>query len=225
MELDPYHYYMLFIPQMLLSLSVHESSHAYSAYRAGDDTAALQGRISLNPLKHLDPWGLIFFLVFKFGWAKPCPVAPYRLKNPRRDEIVISLAGPGSNLVLALVFALILRASWQNLLSVGEIGKMVLLFLAIGAQINSALAFFNVLPIPPLDGSHVLAGILPLRWQPGFQRIMPYGMLILLGLVMLGSFTHLDVFSILIGIPMTLWLWLVMGSELLHFVVTQAPYL
>ena len=225
MQLDAYHYYMLFIPQMLLSLSVHESSHAYSALRAGDDTAALQGRISLNPLKHLDPWGLLFFLVFKFGWAKPCPVATYRLKNPRRDEIIISLAGPGSNLALALLFGLVLRASWQSLLAVGEVGKMVLLFLAIGAQINSALAFFNVLPIPPLDGSHVLGGILPLKWQPGFQRIMPYGMLILLGLVILGSFGHLDVFSILIGVPMTLWLWLVMGSELLHFVVTQAPYL
>jgi Zn-dependent protease len=225
MALDQYHYYLLFIPQMLLSLSVHESSHAYSAYRAGDDTAALQGRISLNPFRHLDPWGLVFFLVFKFGWAKPCPVAPYRLKNPRRDEILISLAGPGSNLILALLFSLILRSSWQSLAGLGEAGKMVLLFLAIGAQINTALAFFNVLPIPPLDGSHVLAGILPLRYQPGFQRIMPYGMLILLGLVMLGSFAHLDVFGLLIGVPMTLWLWLVMGSELLNFVVTQAPYL
>ena len=225
MQLDPYHYYMLFIPQMLLSLSVHESSHAYSAYLAGDDTAALQGRISLNPLRHLDPWGLIFFLVFKFGWAKPCPISPHRLKNPRRDEILISIAGPGSNLALALLFALILRSSWQTLAGQGEVGKMVLLFLAIGAQINTALAFFNVLPIPPLDGSHILGGILPLKWQPGFQRIMPYGMIILLGLVILGSATRLNVFGILIGIPMTLWLWLVMGSQLLNFVVSQAPYL
>lgn len=225
MALDNYHYYLLFIPQMLLSLSVHEASHAYTAYRAGDDTAAIQGRISLNPLRHLDPWGVLAFLIIKLGWAKPVPVNPARFRHPRRDDILVSLAGPGSNVILALLFSLLLRGSWRALQGMGESGLMVLFFLAIGAQLNLALALFNFIPIPPLDGSHILAGILPRGPALAYQKIMPYGMFLLLGLVLLGSFSGFNVFGVLIGVPMWLGLRSAMGPELFSFVMRGAPYL
>jgi len=225
MALDTYHYYLLFIPHMLFSLSLHEASHAYAAYWAGDDTAALQGRISLNPLRHLDPWGILAFVIIKLGWAKPVPVNPARFRHPRRDDVLVSLAGPGSNVILALIFSLLLRGSWRALQGMGEPGLMVLFFLAIGAQLNLALALFNFLPIPPLDGSHLLAGILPRGPALAYRRIMPYGMFLLLGLILLGNFTGFNVFGVLIGIPMWLGLRSAMGPELFSFVMHGASYL
>lgn len=225
MALDTYHYYVLFIPQMLLALSVHEASHAYAAYRAGDDTAALLGRLSLNPLRHLDPWGILAFLVIKLGWAKPVPVNPSRLRNPRRDLIWVSVAGPASNLGLAVVFSLLLRAGWRVLSEAGDSGLMAVFLLAIGAQLNLALALFNLLPIPPLDGAQILAGILPRGPALTYQRIMPYGMLVLLGLILLESFSGFHLFSVLIGVPMLLGLRAAWGTELWGWVMSRAPYL
>ncbi len=212
-------FYLLFIPHVLFAISIHEGAHAYSAYYFGDDTAALLGRVSLNPLRHLDLLGALAFVVLHFGWAKPVPVNPARLGNPRRDEMLVSLAGPASNLALALILCVILRLFWKVMLGEGILHTMFL-FLAVGAQLNAVLAFFNLLPIHPLDGSHILAWLLPRRLAEQYERSMQYGVIILMGLIML-SFIGIPVFGILIATPMFFFLKLVMGSQLLNVVLAQ----
>ncbi len=219
-------FYLLFIPHVLFAISIHEGAHAYTAYYFGDDTAALMGRVSLNPLRHLDPWGVLAFIIMHFGWAKPVPVNPARLRNPRRDEMLVSLAGPASNLALALLFSLILRFFFpagdelKRMLSSPGMLPTLFLFFAVGAQLNAVLAFFNLLPIPPLDGSHIIAWFLPRHLAVRFERSMQYGMFILLGLIAL-SFIGINIFGYLIGLPMLTFLRLVMGDQLLAVVLTQ----
>ena len=146
---------LLIAPPILVALTFHECAHAYAAYRYGDDTAKQLGRLSLNPLRHLDPLGTIMIFLVHFGWAKPVPVNPYRLKNPRKDMLWISAAGPLANILLALASGLLLRL----LFAIGgtpgsQTGTAMELFMfmvIMSLQINLALAIFNILPIAPLD--------------------------------------------------------------------------
>jgi Zn-dependent protease len=182
---------MLLIP-LVLSLSVHEFAHAWSAWKLGDDTAAMQGRLTLNPMSHIDPIGtlLLPLLGIPFGWAKPVPVNPARF---RRDVsmttgmMITAIAGPLSNLLLAIAsavsYGLTLRWAPQAL----EANKGLDQFLLIVVGMNVALAVFNMLPVPPLDGSRVVEGVLPYRLRGAWERVVQLSPLLLVGVVFFGQ--------------------------------------
>jgi Zn-dependent protease len=165
----------------LTSMPIHEWAHAWTAYQMGDDTAAVQGRMTINPLAHLDPIGTISLVLFGYGWGRPVPVNPYRLRGSRRASwALVSAAGPFSNLVLAMLAAIPFRMGWvapslaASLSLQGVITNFIL--------INLSLMLFNLIPIPPLDGSRVLAWLLPSRWAAVLDQIERFGSL---GLMML----------------------------------------
>lgn len=181
---------------MLLALTVHEAAHAWAALKMGDPTAKMLGRLTLNPLKHLDPIGtLMLFFSGLFGWAKPVPVNPRNFRNIKQGEIIVSIAGPGSNLVLAAIFAVAVRlfsAFGTGLaLTMPGVYKPVLIMMEMGIIINIAMAIFNMVPIPPLDGSRVLGAVLPPRQSYAFSRVEPYGFIILIVLMYTGVFARL----------------------------------
>jgi len=158
---------------LLAAITIHEFSHAYTADRLGDPTPRSQGRLSLNPLKHLDPIGTLALLLVGFGWGKPVEFDQYNLEKPRRDSAIISIAGPISNLALALFCSIILKAFPQ-------ISILTLLFFPL-ITINVSLAIFNLVPVGPLDGQKILSGILPKDLAYEFEAIMSrYGTLLLL---------------------------------------------
>jgi Zn-dependent protease len=185
---------------LLFSLTVHESAHAWTADRLGDSTARSLGRISLNPVVHIDPIGTLLLPIVAFstgapiiGWAKPVPVNILRLKNYRRDFLFIAAAGPASNLLLALLASLALRllagppgAADQHVVVAPLVTAAAMMF-----QINLLLAVFNMIPVPPLDGGNVLAGLLPHHLADAFDRLRPYGFLILYGLLLTGTLGYI----------------------------------
>jgi Zn-dependent protease len=177
---------------LLFSLSVHESAHAWTALRMGDDTGKGEGRISLNPLVHMDPIGTVLIPLIQIfgagipllGWAKPVPVRPAAFSNMRQGQIVVSGAGPASNLALALIFTVVLFVAVR----LGLPEQPVLRMLIIGIQMNVVLALFNMIPLPPLDGSHVASWALPRELGDQYDRLVqPYGHWILLILFMSGA--------------------------------------
>jgi Zn-dependent protease len=173
------------LPGFLLGIVLHEVAHGYVAYRLGDDTAKRAGRLTLSPIAHLDPVGAIFFIIsslagFGFGWARPVPVAVERLRNPRRDEILVTLAGPTANLLQALAWALVLRF-------VLPLGSPALAMICIwGIAINVLLMIFNLLPIPPLDGSHVALRLAGYDNPHLADRLAPIGFVLLILLMYTG---------------------------------------
>lgn len=177
---------LLLIIPILLSITVHEVCHGYAAYYFGDPTAKRAGRLTLNPIKHIDIWGLLFLLITRLiGWAKPVPVDPRYFKRPRQDMLWVALAGPASNLLLALGFALVWKFAGGLIPTSGfwaPTGVMLQLMIAI----NVGLAIFNLIPIPPLDGGRVVAGLLSERNAWRWERLEPWGFLIVLGLLLLG---------------------------------------
>ncbi len=174
-------------PPFLFALTIHEFAHGYVAHRLGDPTAARLGRLTLNPLKHLDPLGTLAFFLIKIGWAKPVPVDPRYFTNPRRDMLWVSLAGPGANLALALASALF--AKLIVLVGSGLPASFVMPLLQMTVAsiwINIMLGIFNLVPIPPLDGSKILQGLLPREIASAYSRLEPYGFIILLVLFYTG---------------------------------------
>lgn len=176
----------------MLAVSFHEAAHAWVADRLGDPTARQLGRVTMNPLKHIDPVGSVIVPLFlslaggiMFGWAKPVPVQVHLLNKPKRDEALVSVAGPISNLVLALVAAILLRVLLMLPASI-ETAVEPFKYLAIGLIfINVILAVFNMIPIPPLDGSHVVAFFLPDEAAERFMSIGMYGMILVLVLIIM----------------------------------------
>ena len=187
---------------LLFSLTVHETAHAWAADRLGDPTARLLGRVSLNPLVHADPIGTMLFPLLAIvtglpliGWAKPVPVAISRLNHPRRDYVLVAAAGPASNLALACIAGAVLALLPVSPVILGEPNVSVPLaaLFTRAVQINVLLAAFNMIPIPPLDGGNVLSGLLPRRLALGFDRLRPYGFLLLYGLMLTGGLNYVVV--------------------------------
>ncbi len=193
---------LLAVPAILIALTFHEFAHGYVAYRYGDPTAKNHGRLTLNPLAHLDPMGTIMIFLIHFGWAKPVPVDPRYLGNPKRDMMWIAAAGPLMNVALALVSGILIRIFLATDLAYADPnGAIGILFqmLRFSLYINLALAFFNLLPIPPLDGSKILAGFLPNRYGPTLYLIEARGPMILFGIIMFGWITGFHVLGVVIG--------------------------
>lgn len=200
---------------LFFSVILHEIAHGLMAERHGDSTARIMGRITLNPLPHIDPIGtillpgiMIIMNIFGggmpiFGWAKPIPINPRNLNNPKKDMIWIAIAGPGTNLGIALVLALFFRI-------LGRPTSLAGVILFYGIAINLLLAFFNLIPIPPLDGSRILSGILPERYSYHLSQIEPFGFIILIILLIGGLFNYLflvllKLSYILAGSPFFMW--------------------
>lgn len=154
----------------LICITLHELAHGFTAWKLGDDTAKLRGRLSLNPIKHLDPMGLIMMVVFHVGWAKPVPVNMYRFKNPRRGMALTALAGPAANLAIAFVFLLLYGLLFIPLAG-SAVGGYVLILLELTAELSIGLAVFNLIPFPPLDGSKVLFSFLS---EEKYYKLMRY---------------------------------------------------
>lgn len=191
---------LMAVPIFLFSLTVHEFSHGYIAYRLGDPTAKDAGRLTLNPIPHIDLMGALVFVMsnFTFGWAKPVPVMPYHFRDFKSGMMWSAAAGPASNLILAFGFGLAFRIS-ATVVSDPELARIVSSFTSYGVLINCALAFFNLIPLPPLDGSKILFGLLPDKYDHiaiQLERVGPFG---LIALIMLGAVTHVSVIWILIG--------------------------
>ena len=191
---------LLLAPPILLALTFHEFAHAYVAKRFGDDTAKRSGRLTMNPLAHLDPFGTLMIFIVHFGWAKPVPVNPYNLRNPKKDMLWISAAGPLSNMVLALISGLLLRffATTSLMPDPQSILGVFIVMVVFSLQINLALAIFNILPIAPLDGSKILYGILPAGFAKQIYLLERYGPFILIGLIIIGQFTGVSILGRLI---------------------------
>jgi Zn-dependent protease len=191
---------LIIAPPILLALSFHEYAHAYIANKFGDDTAKQSGRLTLNPLAHLDPIGTIMIFLVHFGWAKPVPVNSYRLRNPKRDMLWISAAGPLANMILALISGILLRFIFATVGAPNQHSIIGLLIYAVfmSLQINLALAIFNLLPIAPLDGSKILFGLLPVKHEGKIYFLERYGPFVLLGLIIFGRVTDVHILGGLI---------------------------
>lgn len=186
---------ILSLPPLLLALTVHEYFHGYVAYRMGDPTAKFAGRLTFNPIKHIDPIGFIAFMIFRFGWAKPVPINPYNFYNYKKGIVYTSIAGPLSNFFLAFLFGLSLRILQPYFLTNNLMPLWIMLQL--GMLYNLILCAFNLIPIPPLDGSKVLFNLLPSRYGYLENYLEHYGFILLVGLIFINN----------LGIPI-LWGWI-----------------
>ena len=172
----------------LICITLHEISHGYVAYLLGDDTAKRAGRLSLNPIRHIDWYGLAMMVLFRFGWAKPVPVNMYRFKNPKRGMAITALVGPVSNVVITVICLFLYGLLYRPLLAGGSsAGTIVIELIIRTAQLSLALAIFNFIPISPLDGSKVLFSFLSDEAYEKLMRYERYGMIVLMLLVVTGA--------------------------------------
>lgn len=209
--------FMLRVPMILLAITVHEYMHARVALMCGDPTAKNMGRITLNPIAHLDPIGAICLMFLPVGWGKPVPVNPSNFRNPNRDDVWVSIAGPATNLALAIVIGVAFRLiPWQYCLrDLGPFSVRCSLslfrMLYVGLMINIGLAVFNMLPLSPLDGSHVVRGLLPRRASMAFEQFSRYAPGILIGLILLEHVLNKPLLSAILIPPISFLARLIAG--------------
>ncbi|MBF89378.1 MAG: site-2 protease family protein [Candidatus Marinimicrobia bacterium] len=185
---------LILIPPILLAITFHEYAHGWMALKFGDPTAKMLGRLSLNPLVHLDPIGTLMLFIVHFGWAKPVPVDPRYFSDPKRQMIWVALAGPIANMILAFISGiLIIGFSSSNLMFNSQTAFFANM-LIYSLQINLALAIFNMLPIPPLDGSKILRGLLPYRYEYISNTLEQFGPWILFSLILIGMMSGFSLF-------------------------------
>jgi Zn-dependent protease len=190
---------IILAPPLLFALTLHELAHGFVAFHLGDPTARDAGRLTLNPLKHLDPLGTIAFFFIKIGWAKPVPVNPSYFRNPKRDMLWVALAGPVTNLVLAVASAILTKGIWAlaTVLPYSAAAEAILVpvnsMLIASVWINLVLCIFNFLPIPPLDGSRILTGILPDHLALSYMKIERFGFILILVLAFSGVLSRVIV--------------------------------
>lgn len=187
--------WILRIPVLLFAITIHEYAHGKAAFSLGDPTAKAMGRLTRNPLKHIDPLGAVCLFLFNFGWAKPVPVNPRYFKNPRSDIILMSLSGPLANFAAAFLAGLFIRYFFMP----WDVYQKLLVYTLI---MNLGLGIFNLFPIPPLDGAHVLENLLPPRAADQFRKAARYGPVLLLMVVMLDNFAQTGILSFLITGPL-----------------------
>ncbi|MEO0265621.1 MAG: site-2 protease family protein [candidate division WOR-3 bacterium] len=198
--------FLLVLPGILLALTIHEFFHGYTAYKLGDPTPKLMGRLTLNPLVHIDPVGFVTLLFLHLGWAKPVPVNPYNLRYPKRDIVLVSLAGPVSNLLSGAIIGFAIRFTSYSPFWGSIVGAMLVNFVIISA----ALAFFNLIPIPPLDGWHVLEYFLPSGVFKSFLR--RYGYYVLIFIIVFSALIY-PILGLYINGTVKLYLNLVLGKH------------
>lgn len=195
--------YILLIPVILFSLTIHEYMHGWTAYKLGDNTPALAGRLTMNPLSHLDPLGTLMLFIARFGWAKPVPVNPYNFRHPLRDMAIVAFAGPLSNLIAGVIAGVGIRLIFGTV-SFYNVGNPVLILLFLLMQINLALAFFNLIPIHPLDGSKILLFALPHQYREDFWKIQQSGPFIIFAMLIAEFLFKIPIFYYLIWFPVNL---------------------
>lgn len=211
---------LLSIPIFLLALTVHEFAHGYAAYRLGDRTAFNAGRLTFNPLAHIDPMGALVFVLsgFRFGWAKPVPVDLRNVGDLKRGMLQTAAAGPTSNVLQALIFGTIIRfagypiyilASPEN-----DVATIIGKLMWYGVLVNLSLGFFNMLPVPPLDGSKILYGLLPRGKERIALQLEQVGPVLLIGLIAVSFFLHIPIIWTLIGPFVKIFVYLFTGQSL-----------
>jgi Zn-dependent protease len=211
---------LIIAPPILFALTVHEYAHGWMAFRYGDPTAKNAGRLTLNPLSHLDPIGTIMLFLIHLGWAKPVPVNPYYLRHPKRDMIWVSLAGPGANMLTALACGLVIRLV-NPLSAYLQMGSSFLGILALmvvyGMMINIVLAIFNLIPLPPLDGSKILRGLLPDQYEHQMDQLERIGPFLLLGIILVTSFAGIPILSWIVTPFVSFFSYLFAGADFSRF--------
>lgn len=198
---------LYYLPALLIALSVHEAAHAYTAYKLGDTSQKAQGRLSLSPLAHIDPIGFIFMLVFKFGWGKPVVMDDRNFKNRRKGVMLVALAGPLSNIILAFIFTIILKLldifGVLAIMSNSNIGRILYVMLLYMIGFNVMFGVFNLIPLPPFDGAKVLTYFLPRKAKEWMDRLEQYSVWILIFLMVT------DVYQIIITPAYNFIYWLI----------------
>jgi len=182
---------ILSLPALLIALTFHELAHGYVSYLLGDPTAKSQGRLSLNPIAHIDPIGFASLLFFRFGWAKPVPIDPRYYKNRKLGTILVSLAGPATNFLLAIITGLFLKFSYQFELEIIYANDIISAIIGNLLIYNITLGVFNLIPIPPLDGSKILASLLPIKYEIKFYQLERYSMVLLIVMMYFGIFSKI----------------------------------
>ncbi|MBS3741793.1 MAG: site-2 protease family protein [Candidatus Cloacimonetes bacterium] len=204
--------FVILLFPVLFALTIHEFSHGLIAYQLGDDTAYRAGRLTLNPIKHLDPIGTLMLFIVHIGWAKPVPINPYNFTDIKKDTAIVSFAGPAANFIAAAVFSLIFRLISPNIYSNNPNIFVMIIFYTI--FINIALGFFNLIPLPPLDGSKILGAFLSDEAYYKFQQFEKKGIFIFLGIIIVSRMLNLNIIGNIILPPIRFFVTLFTGVRM-----------
>lgn len=211
---------LIIAPPILFALTVHEYAHGRMALRFGDPTARDAGRLTLNPLSHLDPIGTLMLFIVHLGWAKPVPINPYYFRHPKKDIIWVSLAGPGANILTAFACGLVMRLI-HPLSGYLEMGSSFLGILSMmvmyGMMINLVLAFFNLIPLPPLDGSKILMGLLPIEYENQMMQLERIGPFLLIGIIVISNVFGMNILWRILSPFVNFFSYLFAGADFTRF--------
>jgi Zn-dependent protease len=204
--------FVLWLPGVLYAMTIHEFFHGFTSLKLGDPTAKYSGRLSLNPLKHIDIFGFIALLIAHIGWAKPVPVNPYYFKNPKRDMGIVAISGPLSNIISGIIFGIISRILFPFFIK-NQITQILIYILIFTAFLNFFFAFFNLIPLYPLDGSHILEAILPYESYLKYKEIERFSPFILFGIIFISyTIPGLNIFYPIVFLPSKIIMGFILGE-------------